>query len=599
MGLMKRWMMCLALAGIMLAAVPSAWAEEAAKPKAAATKAAGPQDLLDAVPVEAWGFVAIPDLDKFDGKIGMLAEQLGFPVGSPIALLMGQLGIADGLRSKAGLGLVILDPMEYGMPPDDMAVLVPTTDAGALLEVFEPQKDEDGTMKIDLMGQALFAVPKGGFVVMGTDKASVKFVAKAPKGIKGSLKSDQIDRSKKSDLYAMLNLRPAIEMARPLVGQVVAMLMMDSMDGNPDAAEQIQKSTQEIVDLVDQINALELALGLDEAGIQLSAFLTFKEDGEIAKSIQSSKLPPTPMLAGLPSQPYIVAMGLKRAEGQEPSGIQKMLMDLAMSQSQLGEMIDKQQLAAIQKIGDLVMRKMTNMGMAVTLLPEGSSGAAALTEVIETSDPKGMTEAVLKAVEMYKGLFKDETAKAMMEAVSCKVDAEQLAGSSVSHITFDFDKAAQAMPELAQASATVDGIFGPEGILVRVGPVGDKHVVVTLGGGAKQFETVAGNVKAGKTPLYENKGIEKVRAKMPKNRFFEMFLAVDELLKAIQALTGSAEIPPMSKIDGPLGVCLSAEKNYGRLDIVVPIELLIEIKNVALEAMFGGGFGGGATEPSF
>ncbi len=602
---MKRWTTLLALTGVLLAAAPSVWAEEAAKPAAEAetepsTKPTEPLNLLDAIPADAWGFVAIPNLDKFDGKLGMLAEQLSFPVGSPIALLMGQLGIADGLRSKAGLGLVILDPMEYGMPPDDMAVLVPTTNWAALLEVFEPQKDEDGTMRIDLMGQQLYAVPKGGFVVLGTDKASVKFVAKAPKGIAKSLKPDQVERSTKSDLYAMLNLRPAIEMARPLVGQVVAMLMMDSMDGNPDAAEQIQKSTQEIVDLVDQINALELALALEESGIQLSAFLTFKEDGDIAKTIQTAKLTPTPMLAGLPSGPYIVALGYKRAEGQEPSGLQKMIMDLVMSQSQLGDMIDMEQLAAIQKVGDMLMRKMTSMGMVVTLLPAEVPGEAALTEVIETSDPKGTSEAVLKAVEMYKTLFKDPTAKAMMEAVSCKANAEQIAGASVNHIKFDMAKAGEVMPELAQASDTVTGILGEEGLLVRVGAVGEKHVVITVGGGAKHFETVAGNVKAGKTPLYENKGIEKIRSKMPKERFFELYLAVDELLKAIQALTGSMEIPTMSKIEAPLGVCLSAKKNYGRLDIVLPIELIIEIKNVALEAMFGGGFGGGgATEPSF
>jgi hypothetical protein len=152
---------------------------------------------------------------------------------------------------------------------------------------------------------------------------------------------------------------------------------------------------------------------------------------------------------------------------------------------------------------------------------------------------------------------------------------------------------------MAGVVAIIEKVLGKEGVLMRMAPAGDKHVVVTLGGGAKRLEQVMKHAKSGASPLTEDAGVMKVRKKLPKKRAFEMYLSVDQLLKIVKAVVGSEEVPVMTKIDAPLGISLATEKNYGRLDLVLPTELIIEIKNVALAAIFGGGFGGGEASPSF
>ncbi len=607
----KQWLSSLAALGMVLALVPQVRAEEAAKAKKpaaeakkpAATKAAGPKDLLKAIPGTAWGFAAIPNVRSFDAKIATLLEQLNFPVGSPIALLMGQLGIAEGLREDAGLGVVLLDPMEYGMPPDDLAILVPTTNSKALLEVFEPQDAGNSTKMIDIMGQELFVVEKGGFVVIGMDKSSVEFTGKAEKGIAGLMSDEQTGRYKKSDIYAMVNLRPAIEMAKPLAGQVFAMMMMDQMDADPDAGEKIQQEAQKIVDLLDQIQALELALTMDDAGVQLAAYLTFSKEGGITKMIASQKDVQPPLLAGLPGDNFIVALGLERTKSEEQGMLGKMIMDAIMSRPEVSQIIDKEKMQAIQTMGYEILGNMTNIGVSVSLPPEGAppdSGMICLAEVLQTDDVKGTMAKVKKVVEAYKGVFKDETAASVMSTLAYKSDAEKIGDVSVDHITLDLSKAAGSDPQMQGAADMAKKILGEEGVLVRLAPAGDKRIVVTLGGGSKKMEQIMKDAAAGKSPLAEVKGVEKVRAKMPRRRFFEMYLGVDELLKVIKTVMGSQEIPVMAPVDAPLGVAVSAEKNYGRLDIILPTELLVAIKDVALQAMFGGGFGGGAAvEPSF
>ncbi len=606
MGDMKRWVVCAVALGVALTLVPGVAMGEAAKPaattKATTTRAAGPQNFLDAVPAEAWGFVAIPNLKTFDKKLGDLSEKLTFPIDSPLTLAMGTLGIADGLREDAGLGVVVLDPTAYGIPPDCLVLLVPTTKAELLLEAFEPEKADEGLTKIDLMGQALYTVPKGGFLVVGADKTAVKYVADAKKGISTLLKPDQVARYNKGDLFAMVNLRPAIEMAKPFAGSVVGMLMMGSMDGDPDAAEEIQKTAEEIVNLLDELNTLEIALGLDDAGIQLSFFLTFL-DGTITKKIAAADAKPTALLTGLPKDAYILAMGVKGSKSAE-SSLEKGLMGLFMSRPEVSNVIDKAKLEELYELGKQLEGMTGDVGMSVSTLPEGGDGMLGMSIVWESTDVKGATELLRKVIEGYKSLFKGEEIAKVLSALTIKAGAEKIGGVSVDHIVLDMAQIAGDDPDMQSGMAVVQKVVGKEGLLFRLAPAGDKHFVLTLGGGAKRLEEVMKVAAAGKGPLAEDAGVMKVRKKLPKKRMFELYVAVDQLLKAIRGISGSTDVPLMGQINAPLGMSLAAEKNYGRFDLVVPIELVVEIKNLVLQAMmggFGGGAGGGEkpAEPSF
>jgi hypothetical protein len=221
---------------------------------------------------------------------------------------------------------------------------------------------------------------------------------------------------------------------------------------------------------------------------------------------------------------------------------------------------------------------------------------------VETTDVKGSLELLRKVIEGYKGVFKGEEITKILSGLTCKPDAEKIGGVSVDHIALDLSKVTGDNPDAKGVVDTIQKVLGKEGVLVRLAPAGEKYVVVSLGGGAARMEQVMKDAASGKSPLLENPGVMKDSKKLPEKRIFELYLAVDQLLKVVKTITGSANVPGMAKIDAPLAIALSAEKNYGRLDLVLPTELIIEIKNVVLQAMFGGGFGGGGgggSAPSF
>jgi hypothetical protein len=600
--------LCAAGLAFLLLAAPQVWAEEAAKaeapkPAATSTAPAGPTDLLEAIPDEAWGFAGIPNLKAFDGKLADLAEKLNFPIGPPIALAMGQLGVGEGLRETGGVGLVVLDPTQYSMPPDDMAILLPTTDAKALMSAFNPQDAGEGLQKIEIMGKGLFIMPKGGFVVIGTDKNTVKFIAEAKKGIRKSMKPECIERYGKADLYAMVNLRPAIEMAKPLAGQVVSMFMLGAMDGDENAAERIQKTAQDVVNLLDELTTLEISLGFDDVGLQLSFFLSFNE-GTITKKIATLKATPSALLAGLPKEPYLVAMGV---QGGEPgdSTLQQGIMDMLMSRPEVGKYLDKAKMGELQKLGNALRANVRDYGLTISLMPEGSDGMLGITGVWQTTDVKATMEGIQKLVEGYKGMSKDEKVNKFLASLSYKAGAEKVGDVSVDQVTLDLSKILAAVREVSDMPPStapagespvelkVKKAIGKEGIVFRIAPAGDKNVVCTLGGGLKRLEEVMKLAAAGQCPLSEDPGIVKDRKKLPKARMFELYVSADRILKVVKAITGSEQVPVMPEINAPLAVSLAAEKNYGRLDLVVPTELIVEIKNIVLQVMMGGGFGGG------
>jgi len=572
------------------------WAAEATPSEAPkpATAPAGPKDLLDAIPEEAWGFAAIPNLKTFDGKLGDLGEKLNFPIGSPIALAMGQLGIGEGLREEGGVGLVVLDPTQYGAPPDMLVLLMPTTDAKALLSAFNPQDAGDGLQKIEILGRGLYVAPKGGFVVLGMDKTSVKFVADAKKGIRPTLKPELLERYGKSDIYAMINLRPAIEMAKPLAGQAVAMFMMGSMEDDPEAAERIQKTAQDVVNLLDELTTLEITLGLDQVGLQLSAYLSFSE-GTITKRIATLKPTPAGLLAGLPKDAYMLILGIQGSDQPGNETVQQGLLDLLMSRPEIGKVLDKAKMGEIQKIANALRANIRDYNLSISLLPEGSDGMVCVTSVCQTTNVKASMETLQKLIEAYKGVGKGEQVTKALQGLTYKAGAEKVGDVSVDHILVDLQNITTQESAGADVMETVKKLVGKDGVLFRVAPAGDKHIVITLGGGTQRLEEVMKLASSGASPLSEDPGVMKVRPKLPKNRVLEAYLSADRILKVAKAVTGSDQVPVMPEIQAPLAVSLSAEKNHGRLDIVLPIELIVEIKNIVLQVMMGGGFGGGSS----
>ena len=139
-------------------------------------------------------------------------------------------------------------------------------------------------------------------------------------------------------------------------------------------------------------------------------------------------------------------------------------------------------------------------------------------------------------------------------------------------------------------------VVGQEGILVRVAAVDATHVLVNFGGGKERMGEAIAAAKAGKALLSKDGGIQRVSAKLPKEKTAEVYIAVDRIVSLIRNITeatGSGQAFPirMPEINAPLAYVTTANGLVGTVDLYVPMELIVEIKNTTMQ-MLGTMMGG-------
>ena len=124
--------------------------------------------------------------------------------------------------------------------------------------------------------------------------------------------------------------------------------------------------------------------------------------------------------------------------------------------------------------------------------------------------------------------------------------------------------------------------------MFRIATVDDTHLAVTLGGGAARLEDVIGVVKGGEAPLSGDEGITKIAKQLRSKRTSEGYLSADNLMmmaKRIAEQFGEEPPPAMAEVNTPVAMVGGpvAAGEY-QVDIAVPMEMIVAIKDMAMAA---------------
>ena len=120
-----------------------------------------------------------------------------------------------------------------------------------------------------------------------------------------------------------------------------------------------------------------------------------------------------------------------------------------------------------------------------------------------------------------------------------------------------------------------------------------QHVVVGFCGGAESMGRLIESAGKDAVPLADDPGIKKVKAHLTSERASEMYLSVDRIVNVISRVArvlDEEEFPvKMPSIDAPLGISSTGGTEWNRVDIFVPTELMVAVKNAIMGMMMGGG----------
>ncbi len=551
---------------------------------APAAQAAGPKDVLSAVPGDAWGFVVLRSLETVDQKAALLNKMLDLglpPQVTPMALGMMNLGTTVDMKSP--VCIVLMDVQKYGaMDPGDAALaIMPTADPKAMVKQLGAGEATEGLFKIAPMGQEAFAAIKDKFLIVGKNKDCVAKAAKAKTNMDKDFAEARSALLGKSDIYLSISVRAALTAYKDLI---MPMMQMAMAAQDPDGTK-----IKKLMKMFMEMEAIDISLCLNEEGFALRALTVAVKDSDFAKLTAATKNTSSSLLSVLPKEKYLLAVGATGgySEHAEKFRDPNMISGL-LKQAQI-EGIDDAAAKTLDKEITKLLKAIGPWAFSVSSLPGGDGGMFGLTVAIESEDPKTFVDGLRSIYKTIWKLSDDEDFETVKDIVVHKADAETVDGNKVDTISLNMEEFADMADMDEDDVKQVHKLAGKE-LVFRFGAAGPKHFVFSFGGGKARFGKVCKSVTSkGGDSLASDKGIAALSAKMPTPRSSEGFIAVDNILHLAKSLAElwdeGDEIPfEVPQLDAPVAICGVAMDNISQADFVVPAKLIKAVKKMIDDA---------------
>ncbi|MBI4578897.1 MAG: hypothetical protein HY718_04290, partial [Planctomycetes bacterium] len=603
------------------------------------------------IPEDATGFLTIRNLKELDNDIVAISTQLGFPLGpegmfpAPLEWVKTSLQLSEGLNDNGGMALVLLncsDVKTLDQIPDRLVIYIAATNPKALLTSLGGEETPEGAYKVQLGGASSVAAIKNDYVLIakapGPDaedaRGALTLATKARgEGVIKSMAPDRVKAYARQDVFLWVSFRGLSEDLRKQitegVGELFNNLTAAGRRGRSDtepADEQSLGVGMQFNKFLEQGQEISGGLSLEpKVGLTLSGYSRVKEDSDAAKMIAAMASGRGPLLAGLPDESAVLAAGA--VLGANAEVLQQMRQAMERMAAQVSK-LDRDPGSPLNPEGlkpliDLYMdllgsakRCAVSISNLATAEDAGQAGVIGVTIVAEVNDSKAWREQLHKGFDEIKkiigGVAKadgmdEQKLEQTLSAFVWKEDAGQVEGATVDQMVVELDKFTEATPE---DITKIKAVLGEEGIVIRVASVGEKHVVITFGGGEKRFADVLAVVKGNQAPLAKNKDLTKIATRLPRGgaRVVEAYLNLEHLLGVIDAVA--------TKIDKPLPVRLTlqnsaplafttvnVDKTSQEMTLLIPAELISSaaemVRQQLLPMIMMGGLGGGGEGGGF
>jgi len=559
----------------------------------------GMKGALADIPADVMGFVCVPSAKALDEKVNKLMQQLGLAQFMPTSLLTlvkEQTGVGDALDEAGSLALIVYEPASPS--PDELhnaaVILLPTANAAQLLESLKAGEETDGVRPLSFFGRDQFAFSKGGHVYIGASKATLKKVAASEKDITSRLDPASLGHLQTLDLAVWVDAQKLVKLVKPFIDQLQEMAKAQAQGSGAGSftAIQLRSMTRSINMLTEGLESAQIGVSLTPKGLGVSFLMATRAGTKMCELVEASPSTDKSLMVGLPADKFIVAGGqIMQAEATKESITD---LDALFEAEELKQHCDVQQLGTIRDSIREMLLALRGASFSISALPESPEGLVGLTVVSKVVDGQKWMDNLAKVVAACKKVTqKEEVAKAL-ELVKHEAGAATVEGTKVDRLSFDL----AAFTEMEEKEVEeMKKVLGSDGVSVRLAAASPEHVVITFGGGEARMAEVLKLVKAGGSPLGEDAGIKKVSSSLPGKRYSEVYFAGDRLvalLSSIGKVTGN-ELPiRMAEVNAPVALVSSSQGPCCQVDVFVPMEMVVAIKDTVMQLM--GAMMGGAKQ---
>jgi hypothetical protein len=277
--------------------------------------------LLRAMPGDVPLAGVILNLEKLDKSIGNAVKTIdpSAKYGGMLADIQNDLPIAKWIDFAKPVGMVQANMMGGGEP----VLWATVPDFTNKIKTVAAAREENGVWHVPFEGsKTVYAKVKGAHIAAATDLDVLNAATKEGKTLADELKA-QADLLKDRDALIHLNfdpIRPMALMGLTQASQFAPMLAMGAAAQGGDPAGLIAvigTLVEALKKFVEQTAYLDIAVAAGESTGMLTLAAGFK-DGEIKNYLAKQKPASVPLLADMPEQPYLFAMGCHVPGSESP-----------------------------------------------------------------------------------------------------------------------------------------------------------------------------------------------------------------------------------------------------------------------------------------
>jgi len=571
--------------------------------------------VMDQVPAEAFVVVKCAKLQDTSAKLAKFMHELGVDafqpeLADPLGALQGKMKAQNGVDKNGELAWVFCDPAVAENEPDkSVLVLVPISDYKAFLSNW-PDAKADGNISEVNFGNADepgFVANWGKYAAISPSKAVVGL---KPAGIKAQGLAAKEIASK--DIVAFVNMPKLREKAQPKLAEARTKLQGEVEQGLANDADAqkyapvVKALVNELVDVADQLmkdaSGVTYGIGLEDQGIRTTVVAEFNSGSDTGNAVAKLKNTNEPLLAGLPTGKYLVFGGGISDPQATLALINKfvdpLVAELKKVNAGAGGGADNDATAgAISKYVDAFKAYVGALqGQPFGMIaPGGQIGQEPLIQFvsIQKGDPNKLKSAQQQMMTTQQDMMKALSGGKQAMKVTQTPNAKTVEGVSFDQMVSQVDVAA-AGPNAQQAQMMMNTMYGPNGITILSGVVGDR-LLVASGVTDEVLAQAVRSAKANVNNLDKLAGVQSVSAQLPKNRSAAFFIPLDQIVNTAATYAQAFGMPVQIQLPQdlpPIGGTIATEGNAVRLDSYTPTELVRAVVAAGMQVaqqMQGGG----------
>lgn len=555
---------------------------------ASAAPVAAQADVTQLIPDDAVGFVVVNRVSQTNEKATAFAKRLKIDVpGNPLEMLKGALGVEKGLNEKGTVAIAAFLAKNETDEPRPL-LYVPVTDYQAFIDQLQPRAPKEGVTEVKLKdGKAMVAGKRGNYAVLAQTE-DVELLIRA-------LKTEKTLGAWGEPLAAWLADNDGAGVVTVPGIQKLTKEMRRGLDEAKQNLANLPPEAQFVTKLFDNIDSCikSAATDITHAGfgvkvdatgnLHLSAKALFKKDSGFAKAGGKLKAPPGGALAGLPSGPFVLALGASM-----PEDFMKAMVDINMDVLKAsGQNIPAETLKKVEDVYAKMMKGMGNMGFVWQVGKEKTPLFANMSMVMHTPDTATYLADYEKSLKVMNELAKELNIPTLP---SYEIKKTKVSGKDALEASMDFTGAFGGLPEEVQG--IMKSMFGPDGkMTISIAARDDKTIVMRYTGAAGLKEMLDGEGKG----LLADAGVMQVSKALPSGSQWVIYLSpqgatefADRTIKAVLPIPIQV---PQFPATPPIGIAARVNAEGFEMHTVVPAGVLDNARNFVdqLKMLFGGG----------